>query len=295
MRPRKGRLLSPERHNPGLKMFYEEFVLTDETFRGALGAYLDSHTILVSESTFKTGISRLRNYAGGKTYLVPRSVYKVITPVLELSQTEPYKATGVYPGMLFAYFFDRSGISMIGAVEKLKDEFAEVDENIASRLQEGKEHAVKCTMRDILIGRKGLTPIKLVRLYETKVIELLDANGLTPEQLREAFRGGIDGLESRLGELVIEAKRSNPKPYELVNGYVQYSFDYHKGDKIRHGHYGIGTVVDRESIGGVVVGLPPLGEGSYSIIVNFENKNIGTKKLVVNKRPRRQISSITVS
>lgn len=278
MRPRKGNLLSPERRNPGLKTFYGELVLVDQAFREALGSYLGSHTISVSESSLRAGILRLRNYASGKTTLAPLRTYQITAPVLGLNpEVKPYKVVGVYPGMLLAYFFDKSGITMIDAVERLKHDFAEVDESIARRLQQGKRHSVECSIRDVLIGRKGFTPVSVLRSYERGVIDILGVDGITSEQLRETFKGDVDSLESRLGELVKEAKRKNPKPYEYTGRYTSRG-DYSEGDVIRHNMFGEGEVV----------GVKPIKGGAYNpdrksfiITVRFDDDKVGTIKLMV--------------
>ncbi len=231
MRPRYGNLLSPERWNPRLDIFYQELVIVSNTFRQGLEEYLAVHKgkripYHVLEDKSGLGITALRNLASGKIPYAPSDSYHSIASTLGLdAEVDPsrIRVRGAYIGMPAAYYFDHNRMDMEAAKERMRDELAKVDPEIARRLNEGDEefrkreyHSINCTIADALTGRGGILPLTVITPYEHEIIKILGIDEITREELRETFEGDIKTLEDRINQLINNKMEQSPQNYGNV-------------------------------------------------------------------------------
>lgn len=283
-RPRDGKLLSPERWNPQTSIFYEELVIVSNTFVQELNRYLarplyERFRLENPEFIKNWGIGyfKVKNVASGFTKMMPRDAYDKMASSFQLNiEVDPsmVRVRGLYNGMLLAYFFDQNGIDMETAKERMRQELAEADADIARNLQNGneqtKKHAyltINMKIADILTGRKGGgLSLRVVTSYEHEVVAMLNLEGISREELREAFKGDIETLEERLRFV----------PYKLFEvGNRSYTLHAHNvGERIIT-PYGGGIVTTQEPLN---PNKPELGD---MIMVTLNNG--GTRKLISNK------------
>ena len=189
-RPRQGKLLSPDRWNPQISIFYEELVIVSNDFVNSLNAFLgsplDQRFRLVNPEFMENwgvGYYRLKNIASGFTKIIPRDAYDKMASSFQLdTEVGPsmVRVKGLYVGMLTSYFFDHHGIDMETAKERMRQELVEADSDIADSLLNGSEAAKKrayltinMKIADLLTGRKGgRLPLTIVVSYEQEVISM---------------------------------------------------------------------------------------------------------------------------